>query len=73
MDKGSNRVFYRTGVTFNEHHFRLTEDKPAERQEDAPTVEMNVGSSGRRTSQPARVPAEETARQRTLKRWPYHV
>ena len=63
MEKGSNRVFYRTDVTFDEHNFRLTEEKPAQRQADAPTVEMNVGSSGRRASQPARVPAEETARQ----------
>ena len=63
MEKGSNRVFYRTDVTFDEHNFRLTEDKPAEREVEAPTVEMNVGSSGRRASQPARVPAEETARQ----------
>ena len=63
MEKGSNRVFYGTDIMFDEHNFCLTEEKPAEGQEDAPTVEMNVGSSGRRASQPARVPAEETARQ----------
>ena len=64
MEKGSNRVFYRTDVTFDENNFRLTEEKPAERRDDAPTVEMNVGSSGRRASHPAKVPVEEPARQR---------
>ena len=28
MEKGSNRVFYRTDVTFDESNFRLTEEKP---------------------------------------------
>ena len=63
MEKGSNRVFYRTDVTFDENNLCLTEDKPAESQDGAPTVEMDVGSSERRASQPVRVPAEETARQ----------
>ena len=63
MEKGSNRVFYHTDVTFDEHNFRLSPEKPAEREVEAPTVEMDVGSSGRRASQPVRVPAEVTARQ----------
>ena len=28
MEKGSNQVFYRTDVTFDENNFRLTEEKP---------------------------------------------
>ena len=64
MEKGSNRVFYRTDVTFDKNNFRLTKEKPAERQDDAQTVEMNFGSSGSRASQPAEVPVEEPARQR---------
>ena len=63
MEKDSSRVFYRTDVTFDEYNFRLSPEKPAEREVEAPIIEMNVGSSGRRASQPARVPAEETARQ----------
>ena len=58
MEKGSNRVFYRTDVTFDENNFRLTEAKPAERRDEAPTVEVEVGSSGSRASQPAEVPVE---------------
>ena len=64
MEKGSNRVFYRTDVTFDESNFRLTEDKPAERRDEAPTVEVEVRISGSRTSQPVKVPVEEPARQR---------
>ena len=63
MEKGSNRVFYRTDVTFDEYNFRLSPEQPAEREVEAPTVEMDVGSSGRHASQPVRVPAEVTARQ----------
>ena len=63
MVKGSNRVFYHTDVTFDEYNFCLSPEKPAEREVEAPIVEMNVGSRRRRASQPARVPAEETARQ----------
>ena len=32
------------------------------REAEAPTVEMDVGGSGRRVSQPVRIPAEVTAR-----------
>ena len=54
MEKGSNRVFYRTDVMFDESNFRLTEEKPVtERQKDEPTVEVDVGSSGSRASLPA--------------------
>ena len=56
MEKGSNRVFYRTDVTFDENNFRLTEVKPAERRDEAPTVEVEVGS---RASLPAEVPVEQ--------------
>ena len=58
MEKGSNHVFYRTDVTFDESNFRLTEEKPVtERRKDEPTVEVDVGSSG----SPASLPAEESA------------
>ena len=63
MEKGSNRVFFRTDVTFDEYNFRLSPEKPAEREVEAPTVEVEIGGSGRRASQPARVPAEVAARQ----------
>ena len=63
MEKGSNRVFYRTDVTFDEYNFRLSPEKSAKREVEAPTIEMDVGGSGRRASQPVRVPAEVTARQ----------
>ena len=43
---------------FDESNFRLTEVKPAERRDEAPTVEVEVGSSGSRASQPAKVPVE---------------
>ena len=64
MEKGSNRVFYQTDMTFDESNFHLNEDKPAERRDDAPTVEVEVGSSGSGASQPVKVPIEEPARQR---------
>ena len=64
MEKGSNQVFYRTDVTFDESNFRLTEDKPAERRDDAPTVEIEFRSSGSHASQPVKVPVKEPARQR---------
>ena len=51
MEKGSNRVFYRTDVTFDESNFWLTEEKPVE-------DEVDVGSSGSRASLPAEEPAE---------------
>ena len=66
MEKGSNRVFYRTDVTFDESNFRLTEEKPvAERRNEAPTIEVEVGSSGSRASLPAEVPVELPVEQRS--------
>ena len=59
MEKGSNRVFYRADVTFDENNFRLTAVKPAERRDEAPTVEVEVRSSGSRASLPAEVPVEQ--------------
>ena len=44
MEKGSNRVFYHTDVTFDEYNFRLSPEKPAEREVEAPTIEMDVGA-----------------------------
>ena len=32
MEKGSNRVFYRTDVTFDESNFQLTEEKTVTRR-----------------------------------------
>ena len=59
MEKGSNRVFYRTDVTFDESNFRLTEEKPVtKRREDEPTVEVDVGSSESRASLAAEEPTE---------------
>ena len=58
MEKGSNQVFYQTDMTFDESNSRLTEVKPAERRDEAPTVKVEVGSSGSRASQPAEVPVE---------------
>ena len=34
MERGSNRVFYRTDVTFDENNFKLTEEKPVTRRRD---------------------------------------
>ena len=66
MEQGGNRVFYHTDVTFDEYNFRLSPER-AGREFDSPTVEVDVGSSGRRASQPGKVPAdvpeEVTARQ----------
>ena len=47
MEKGSNRVFYRTDVTFDESNFKLTEEKPVTegRRIDETTVEVDVGCS----------------------------
>ena len=71
MEKGSNRVFYRTDETFDENNFRLTEEKPvAERRNNDPTIKVEVGSSGNRASLPAEVPVEQ---RKTLKRRPYHM
>ena len=73
MEKGSNPVFYRTDVTFDESNFRLTEDKPAERKDEAPTVEVEVGSSGSHASQPVKVPVKnQPGREKTLKWWLHH-
>ena len=62
MERGGNRVFYRTDVTFDEHNFRLSPEEDVE----TPSVELDVCSSGRRASQPAldstEVPAVEPAR-----------
>ena len=64
MERGGNRVFYRTDVTFEEHTFRLSPEE-ADRDIETPTVELNICSSGRRASQPALdpvdVPADELA------------
>ena len=66
MEKGSNRVFYRTDVTFDGSNFRLTEEKPvAEKRNDAPTIEVDVGSSGSRASLPAEEPAEVPVERRS--------
>ena len=82
MEKGSNRVFYRTDVTFDENNFKLTEEKPVtRRREDGTTVEVDVGHSGSRAGLPVKsadVPSNKKKkmcqnRGRTLKRWPYHV
>ena len=66
MEQGGNPVFYRTDVTFDEYKFRLSPER-AGREVEAPTVEVDVGGSGRRASQPVKVPAdvpvEVTARQ----------
>ena len=66
MEQGGNRVFYHTNITFDEYNFRLSPER-AGREVEAPTVKMDVGSSGRRASQPVKVPAnvpvEVTARQ----------
>ena len=76
MEKGSNRVFYRTDVTFDGSNFRLTEEKPVtRRREDETTVEVDVGSCGSSASLPAEEPAEvpdETKRRcvRTSERRP---
>ena len=66
MEKGSNRVFYRTDMTFDESNFRLTEERPvAERRNDDPTIEVDVGSSGSRASLPAEEPVEVPVEQRS--------
>ena len=53
MERGVNRVFYRTDVTFDEHNFRLTPLEDERRVMETPTVEVDVYSSGRRAGQPA--------------------
>ena len=59
MERGSNRVFYRTDVTFDESNFWLTEEKPVtRRREDETTVEVDVGSSGSHASLPVEKPAD---------------
>ena len=59
MEKGSNRVFYRTDVTFDESNFWLTEEKPVtKRREDETTVEVDDGSSGSRAGLPVEKPAD---------------
>ena len=59
MEKGSNRVFYRTDVTFDENNFKLTEEKPVtRRREDETTVEVDVGRSGSRAGLPVVKPPD---------------
>ena len=63
MEKGSNRVFYRTDVTFDESNFKLTEEKPVTegRRIDETTVEVDVGCSGSRAGLPVELPADVPA------------
>ena len=53
MERGGNRVFYRTEVTFDEHNFRLSPEEDERCVIETPTVEVDVYSSGRRAGQPA--------------------
>ena len=53
MERGGNRVFYRTDVTFDEHNFRLTPEEDERRVMETPSGEINVCSSGRRAGKPA--------------------
>ena len=53
MERGGNRVFYRTDVTFDEHNFRLTPEEDERRVTEIPSVEIDVCSSGRRAGKPA--------------------
>ena len=53
MERGGNRVFYRTDVTFNEHNVHLSPEEDERRVIETPTVEVDVYSSGRRAGQPA--------------------
>ena len=53
MERGGNRVFYRTDVTFDEHNFRLTPEEDERRVMETPSVEIDVCSSGRRAGKPA--------------------
>ena len=63
MEKGSNRVLYRTDVTFDESNFKLTEEKPVtgRRREDETTVEVDVGRSGSRAGLPVELPVDVPA------------
>ena len=70
MEKGSNRVFYQTDVTFDENNFRLTEVKPAERRDEAPTVEVVLACQPKYQSNCQLM--YQPGRERTLKRWPHH-
>ena len=67
----SNRVFYRTDVTFDEHNFRLSPAEEERHVMETPTVEVDVYSSGRRAGQPApempvAVPDQVSARLRVM-------
>ena len=53
MERGGNRVFYRTDVTFDEHNFRLTPEEDERRVMETLTLEIDVCSSGRRAGKPA--------------------
>ena len=53
MERGGNRVFYRTDVTFDEHNFRLTPEEDERPVTETPSVEIDVCSSGRRAGKPA--------------------
>ena len=71
MERGGNRVFYRTDVTFDEHNFRLTPVEDERRVMETPTVEVDVYSSGRRAGQsapevPVAVPDRVPARLRVM-------
>ena len=65
MERGGNRAFYLTDVTFDEHNFCLSPEED-ERHVETPSVEVDVCSSGRRASRPAldstEAPAVEPAR-----------
>ena len=63
MEKGSNRVFYRTDVTFDESNFKLTEEKPVtgRRRLDETTVEVVVGCSGSCAGLPVELPVDVPA------------
>ena len=53
MERGGNRVFYRTDITFDEHNFRLSPEENVRHVMETPLVEVDVCSSGRRAGQPA--------------------
>ena len=61
MERGGNRVFYRTDVTFDEHNFRLSPEEDERHVVETPSVEVDVYSSGRRAGQPAPETNEEPA------------
>ena len=58
MEQGGTHVFYRTDVMFDEYNFRLSPER-AGSDVAVPTVEVDIGSSGSRVSQPAEAPARQ--------------